>query len=377
MIKKNQIKPEPTRHLNAVLTIDLNAIVDNWIFLNKLVSPLSRCAAVVKANAYGLGVTYVASALYTAGCRCFIVANLDEALELRSILSKATIFVLTGPFSRNEKEFCVANIIPVLNSLEQIANWRSTARLFERPLPSVIHVDTGMSYLGLRANEIKFLSEDNETITAIKPILLMSHLACADDPTHHLNKKQLETFRAIRSLFPNVLGSLAASSGIFLGSEWHADLCRPGAALYGIQKHNTNSKPMNPVVQLDGKIIQIHDIDVGESVGYGATYTAKNPGKLAIVAVGYADGLFRSMENRGYGYFKEYKVPLVGRVSMDLTAFDITDLPHGIAKPGTTINLIGPNNSVNDLGQTAGTIGYEILTSLGYRYNRRYINESL
>ncbi len=360
----------------AILTVDLDAIVANWRFLEARVGPASRCAAVVKADAYGLGASRVAPALHAAGCRRFVVATLDEALILRPLLADAEILVLSGPFAGCEEDFPAARLTPVLNSLEQIARWRALAGRHGRPLPSVLHVDTGMSRLGLRLEEARRLAQDKATLAALQPVLLMSHLACADEPSHPMNRRQLEVFRAARALFPGLAGSLAASSGIFLGSDWHADWCRPGAALYGVRPTESEANPMRPVVRLDGRIIQVRDIDAGESVGYGATHLAQGPGRLATVAAGYADGLFRALGNRGCGHLGEYRVPLVGRVSMDLVTFDVTGLPDGLAKAGATINLIGPGNGVDDLGRAAGTIGYEILTALGQRYHRHYLGGS-
>lgn len=357
----------------AILTIDLDAIVANWRFLEEKVAPTSRCAAVVKADAYGLGAARVTSALYAAGCCRFVVATFDEALILRPLLPQAEILVLSGPFAGCETDFVTSEITPVLNSPEQIGRWRVTARRFGRALPSVLHVDTGMSRLGLNLEETRSLAGDTETLKAIRPILLMSHLACADEPAHPLNRQQLTAFQAARAMLPALPGSLAASSGIFLGADWHANWCRPGAALYGLQPSEEVPNPMRPVVRLDARIIQVRDIDAGESVGYGATHRAPRAGKLATVAAGYADGLFRTLGNRGFGYLGGHRVPLVGRVSMDLVIFDVTGLPAGLAAPGAVINLIGPKTSVDDLGRTAGTIGYEILTALGRRYHRHYL----
>jgi alanine racemase len=360
----------------AILTVDLDAIIANWRSLNARVAPSSRCAAVVKADAYGLGAARVARALHGAGCRRFVVATLDEALTLRPLLRETEILVLSGPFAGCEETFLAAELTPVLNSPEQIFRWQALAGRCGRALASVLHVDTGMSRLGLRLDEARALALDQKTLAAIRPILLMSHLACADEPAHPMNRQQLLTFGAARALFPGLPGSLAASSGIFLGPDWHADWCRPGAALYGIQPTANDANPMRPVVRLDGRIIQVRDIDAGESVGYGATHLAQGPGKLATVAAGYADGLFRSLGNRGWGHLGEHRVPLVGRVSMDLVIFDVTGLPDGLARPGATINLIGPGNTIDELGRAAGTIGYEILTALGHRYHRHYLGGS-
>lgn len=360
----------------AVLTVDLDAIVANWRFLETKVAPASRCAAVVKADAYGLGAAKVAPALHAAGCRRFVVAMLDEALALRPLLPEAEILVLSGPFAGCEDEFASARLTPVLNSFEQIARWRALTGRLGSPLPSAIHVDTGMSRLGLRLDEARRLAGDAATLAAIRPMLVMSHLACADEPTHPLNRRQLETFRTARALFPELPGSLAASSGIFLGADWHADWCRPGAALYGVQPTASGENPMRPVVRLDARIIQVRDIDAGESVGYGATHLARRSGRLATVAAGYADGLFRALGNRACGHLGEHRVPLVGRVSMDLVIFDATDVPDEAVRPGASITLIGPETSIDEIGRAAGTIGYEILTALGRRYHRHYLGGS-
>ncbi|HXP95204.1 MAG TPA: alanine racemase, partial [Telmatospirillum sp.] len=331
---EDQIMTESAKRAGALLTINLDAIVANWRLLNAKVAPASRCAAVVKADAYGLGSAPVTSALYAAGCRRFVVATLDEGLFLRPSLADAEIFILSGPFAGCERDFVAADLTPVLNSPEQIARWQATAHQSGRPLPSVLHVDTGMSRLGLNLRETQVLAEDKRTLTAIQPILLMSHLACADIASHPLNHQQLSAFQAARAHFPGLPGSLAASSGIFLGPDWHADWCRPGAALYGLRPTMEGPNPLHPVVRLDCRIIQVRDIDAGESVGYGATHRASRPGKLATVAAGYADGLFRTLGNRGYGHLGKHRVPLVGRVSMDLIIFDVTDLPEGLAAPG-------------------------------------------
>ncbi|MTJ81009.1 MAG: alanine racemase [Telmatospirillum sp.] len=363
----------------AILTVDLDAIVANWRYLDKRVGPGARAAGVVKGDAYGLGAARVAAALADAGCRRFFVATPDEGLALGALLSGrsdrvADIIVLSGPFDGSEADFAGAGLIPVLNSLEQISRWRSLAGRLDRPLPSVIHVDTGMSRLGLRYAEAESLSEDADTLAACAPVLVMSHLACADDPDHPMNRRQLAAFQAARRLFPGLPGSLAASSGIFLGPDWHADWCRPGAALYGLRPQQGKANPMRPVIRLDARIVQVRDIDAGETVGYGATHRASRRGRLATVAVGYADGLFRSLGNRGWGHLGEHRVPLVGRVSMDLTVFDVTGLPDGLARPGDMITLVGPDSGADDLGEAGGTIGYEILTALGRRYHRVYLD---
>jgi alanine racemase len=192
-------------------------------------------------------------------------------------------------------------------------------------------------------------------------------------PEHPLNHQQLVAFTAARALFPGVEGSLSASSGLFLGEDWHADWGRPGAALYGLQPRPDRPNPMSQVVRLEGRILQVRDVEAGDTVGYGATHRVVGQGRLAIVAAGYADGLFRSLSNRWHGFIGGSQVPMVGRVSMDLTIFDVTGVPSEMARPGAHVELIGPSNTVNDMGRAAGTIGYEVLTALGRRYCRRYL----
>ncbi|MDR3437202.1 alanine racemase [Telmatospirillum sp.] len=370
------IMTDASQRAGAILTIDLDAIIANWRFLDARVSPGARAAAVVKGDSYGLGAAAIAPALLAAGCNRFFVATLDEGLALRPLLGQADIAVLSGPLPGCEEDFLEAGLLPVLNSRDQVDLWRDLAHNRGRSLPSVLHVDTGMSRLGLRYAEAESLAEDGDTMAAIAPVLVMSHLACADDVAHPMNRQQLVAFRAARALFPGIPGSLSASSGIFLGPEWHADWCRPGAALYGLRPNDQGPNPMTPVVRLDARILQVRDIDAGECVGYGATHRADRRGKLATVGVGYADGLFRTLGNCGWGYLGEHRVPLVGRVSMDLVVFDVTGLPAGLAKSGAMINLIGQGNSLDDVGKAAGTIGYEILTALGNRYHRHYLGGS-
>jgi alanine racemase len=364
---------DPDRHATAVLTIDLDAIVANWRTLAARLKPGARCAAVVKADAYGLGAAKVAPALQRAGCRRFVVATLDEGLALRPLLPGADILVLSGPFAGTEHDILAADLLPVLNSPEQVAAWAAFAKRAGRRLPAAVHVDTGMSRLGLSHSQAAALAEDSAALGNLDLRLVMSHLACADEPRHPMNRRQLDAFNAARALFPDIEGSLAASSGIFLGLDWHADWGRPGAALYGVQPTAEGPNPMVQVVRLEGRIIQLRDVDAGETVGYGATHRVSARSRLAIVAAGYADGIFRSLSNRGCGHLGENQVPLVGRVSMDLIIFDVTGLPDGVVHPGAMIDLIGPNNTVDQMARDAGTIGYEVLTALGRRYCRRYL----
>ncbi|KAF0117438.1 MAG: alanine racemase [Rhodospirillaceae bacterium] len=360
------------RTAGAVLSIDLAAIAANWRQLAALCGGARRCAAVVKADAYGLGALQVAPALWDAGGRVFFVAHLEEGLTLRRVLPPvATIAVFNGPLAGTEADFTAHDLIPVLNCPDQIARWSAHARAHAvHPLPALVHIDTGMNRLGLTERETRDLQDRPGSLDGIAVRGLLSHLACADIPAHPLNETQAKAFAAVRGLFPGLPTSLANSSGIFLGTRWHGDLVRPGAALYGLNPTPHQPNPMRPVVHLQGRILQVRDVDSPKTVGYGATYRVVGKGRIATVAVGYADGFLRALGNRGSGRIGNVRVPVVGRVSMDLVTFDVSAAPE--VQPGDLIELIGPGHTVDDLAAEAGTIGYEILTALGRRYCRSY-----
>ena len=345
----------------AVLTIDLDAIVANWRLLGGRVRP-AECAAVVKADAYGLGAAEVAPALYAAGCRTFFVATIDEGVQLRPLLPEARLLVLCGVLPGTADEFLAHRLVPVLNSLEQVAEWANRAG-------AVLHIDTGMTRLGVGPAELPRLG-------GFRPALVMSHMACADEPDRTMNRAQLDAFRAVAAAFPGVPASLGASSAIFLGPDWHFDMVRPGAALYGLNPVPGTPNPMAQVVRLQGKILQVRDVDSPMTVGYGASHSVACPGRIATVALGYADGLFRSLGNRGHGVIAGEKVPVVGRISMDLTTFDVTAVAAEAVRPGAMIELIGPGHDADELAAEAGTIGYEVLTALGARSHRRYLGSA-
>lgn len=358
--------PDPGLRAGAILEIDLGAIAENWRLLACRVAS-AACAAVVKANGYGLGAVPVARALAAAGCHQFFVATLDEGIALRSALGRAAeIAVFNGPMPGSEAEFVAHRLTPVLNDPGQIAAWRRLAA------PAFVHVDTGLARLGLTARELAALTDDPPTMRAIPWRGVISHLACADTPEHPLNAIQQARFAAALGHFPGIRASLAASSGIFMSREFHHDLVRPGAALYGVNPHPGQPNPMRQVVTLKGKIIQVREIDRGETVGYGATHAMAGPGRLATVAVGYADGWLRSLSHRGCARIAGRRVPLLGRVSMDLVTFDVSAIDPALARPGGTVEMLGGDYGVDDAAADAGTIGYEILTALGARYHRIY-----
>jgi len=357
--------------VGAILEIDLAGVVANWQLLAARVAP-ADCAAVVKADAYGLGAPQVSSALAAAGCRRFFVATLDEGITLRGVLpTSCEIAVLNGPVPGSVEEFVFHRLVPVLNEPGQIADWAEIGRQFGR-LPAMLHVDTGMTRLGLTAREFERLAKELSLESATRWRALISHLACADQPGHPLNDLQRRRFAAQHRHFSGVPASLAASSGIFLGREFHFDFVRPGAALYGINPQPGASNPMGQVVRLKGRIVQIREVESGESVGYGATHVMDHPGRLATVAVGYADGWLRSLSQRGSGRLGGERLPLLGRVSMDLVVFDVSTADPSLARPGGFIELLDDDYGVDAAAVDAGTIGYEILTALSRRCHRVY-----
>jgi alanine racemase len=359
----------------GVLTVDLDAIVANWRKLEKTAVP-AECAAVIKADAYGCGVTPVAQALAAAGCKTFFVATIDEARAARAALPSAAIYTLDGFFQNCGDAYAKIDARPVIGDLNELAEWDVFCRRSGWAGGAAIHIDTGLNRLGLTLLEaqgiIPRINAGDHGVT-----LVMSHLACAESLNHPLNAKQLTTFREIASLFSGVPASLSNSSGIFLGAQYQFDLVRPGAALYGINPTPEADNPMQPVVEVKARIVQIRNIDRGESVGYGGTWTARRPTKLAIVAAGYADGYFRVGGSNDGTRGAEVVVagkrcPIAGRVSMDLMAVDVTDLEKNAARRGQMVTLIGEGITVDELAHHFGTIGYEVLTSLGPRYARVY-----
>jgi len=353
----------------AVLDIDLGAIVANWRLLSAR-HPSGPVAGVVKADAYGLGAIPVATALHTAGCRHFFVGLLDEALAIRPHLPDAMVAVLGGPLPGSEPEYAAHQITPVLNSLAELDAWSTAARRAGRRLPALLHVDTGMSRLGLDAGELARLQAEPQRLAGIELRYVMTHLVSSESADDPLNKAQLARFDAACAALPPAPRSLANSSGIFLGERWGSDLARPGAALYGVNPTPGHPNPMQLPLRLRARVLAVRDVPAGATVGYNATWTASRSSRIATAAIGYADGWHRSLSNGSGAVFDDTRVPLVGRVSMDLTTFDVTDQPS--ITPGTWLELIGKRQTPDDLAALAGTNGYEILTSFGRRIQRIY-----
>jgi len=360
-------------HAGAILTIDLGAIAANWRLLRDRLGG-GECGAMVKADAYGLGLEPVANALWRTGCRTFFVALTEEGRALRTMLPEADIFVMQGIADDEEAELLAARLIPVLNTTDEIARWSKFAQARgAAPLPAAIMIDTGMSRLGLEPDEARSFAARPEALDGIALTCLMSHLVVAEERDNPLTAQQLRDFHALRAAFPPARASICNSSAVFLGPEYALDLARPGAALFGLAPIAGEANPMAPVVTLAGRILQVRQIDSPRTVGYGATHRAKAPTRIATVSVGYADGYLRSLSGRASGMLGGRRVSLVGRVSMDLITFDVTGVPERFARAGERIELIGATHTLDDLAAEAGTIGYEILTALGRRYHRKYV----
>ncbi|MCJ8151131.1 alanine racemase [Shinella sedimenti] len=357
---------------SGYLTIDLAALARNYARLTAEVSP-ARAAAVVKADAYGLGADRVAPRLYAEGCRHFFVAQFVEALRLRPLLADdARIFVLNGLLPGNESACARHGIVPVINSLEQWRQWAGAAKTAGRILPAVLQFDTGMSRLGVPPEEREVLAALVKAEAGIAVLFVMSHLASADDAESAQNASQLAEMQAVAATFAQFDLCFANSGGIFLGQPYHGVLARPGIALYGGAPVFGRANPMQPVVSLDISVVQTRTVQAGARVGYSGTHIVTGETRLATIAAGYADGLPRSLSGRGAVYCDGIRLPIVGRVSMDSITIDISALPEGRLTLGSRVELLGPNQTLQDVARDAGTISYEILTGLGNRYQRTY-----
>ncbi len=368
--------PAPAQpETGGTLTIDLGAIAANWRTLEHELLTV-ECAAVVKANAYGLGLEPVTATLARAGCKTFFVADLAEARSVRSRAREATIYVLDGFTPDWGDGLIEINARPVINSTTELAEWDAFVSAHGWQGGAALHVDTGMNRLGISPEEAAALAPRTQTENH-GIALLLSHLACAETPDHPLNAAQIRLFRELHMLYSGIPASLVNSSGIFLGNSAHFDLARPGAALYGVNPTPGRANPMKSVVELTGRILQLRSVARDETVGYGATWTAKRPSRIAVVALGYADGLLRAGSGTderpgGAAIVATKRCPIVGRISMDLVCIDVTDLADGTVHRGDLATLIGGEITVDDVAAAAGTIGYEILTHPGPRCHLVY-----
>jgi alanine racemase len=360
----------------AVLTVDLTALRANWARLNEA-SGRAECAGVIKADAYGLGLGPIARALTSEGCKTFFVATVDEGRAARNVQPGATIYVLDGLLPGAEAHYSGFDLRPVLSSFAEVRDWAAYSRARGRRLPAAIHIDTGINRQGMPEHEVRELAGEPDLLGCFETTLVMSHLACADEPASPMNERQRQQFNLLRALLPPAPASLSNSGGLFLGPAYHFDVVRPGIALYGGRAHEGGPNPMRTVVRLAAKILQVHTVPVGSTVGYGATFRVQRTSRIATVACGYADGFLRALsvatgEAGPVGFIGDFPVPVVGRVSMDFITVDVTDVPEDLARRGGWVEVMGDRVTVDDLTDRAGTIGYELLSRLGPRVYRLY-----
>ncbi len=368
-----EISPELS---GALLSVDLRALQNNWRQLDVLAGT-AECGASVKAACYGLGLAPVVTALAQAGCKSFFVALPLEGREVRAVARDADIYVLNGLLAGQARFYHKHNLIPVLATPDQIKEWQEFCRTEELKLPAGLHLETGINRLGLSDKQTRELAGQREILSAFKLVLIMSHLACGDCPGDAMNIEQKQKFDQLRALFPDTKASLANSPGTFLGEQFTYDLVRPGIALYGGNPFASRANPMSGVVRLYAPLLQVRDICAGESVGYGASWTAKRPSKIGIIGVGYGDGLPRALSSPATDgpacvFIAGHYAPIIGRISMDMITIDLTDVPAEIALEGQRVELMGDNITVDDIARWSGTIPYEVLTGLGSRYARLY-----
>jgi alanine racemase len=348
-----------------VLTVDLDALARNYRRLKQAAAP-AICSAVVKANAYGLGMEPVARRLFHEGCRHFFVATLAEGQALRRVLSEPEIFVLEGALAGNQQALLEARLVPALNTLAQVDSWARAERR------AILHIDTGMNRLGLTAAEVQTLGTDPARLGGMRIEYVMTHLACADEPSHPLNARQLRDFSALRRLLPAARTSIGNSAGVFMGSEHCGDLVRPGIGLYGGNPFADRPSPFDVVATLTARVLQLREVEPPRTVGYGGDAKVRSRMRLATLGLGYADGYPRALSGCGIAMFDGWRLPVVGRVSMDLITLDVSAVPAGEIEEGQTIELIGAQMRLEELAQQAGTINYEILTGIGQRVYRQY-----
>jgi alanine racemase len=373
---------------NASATISLSALAENWRRLG-VQAPGAEMAAAVKADAYGLGATEVTTALHRAGCRTFFIANANEGRAVRRGIDigvsmaaprkqqdsgpESRIYVLNGVRDGGQTDLLANGMRPVINSLEAIEQWRAYAVRSEKSVNCAIHIDTGMTRLGLLGSDVQRLRDTPNMLDGLAVDFWMTHLACADEVTHPLNREQLSLFRKRVDGLPKAPMSVANSAGIFLGPDWHLDLCRPGIALYGSNPEPNTGEPMREVVHVTAGILQIHEVGRDRTIGYGATHHVQPGTRIATCGVGYADGYLRSLSGKGFGMLSGFRVPLVGRVSMDLITFDVTSVPTQVLEHAKEISIIGGGVDIDELAASGGTIAYELLTGLGHRFARKYV----
>lgn len=363
----------------GLIVVDLAQVRANWRALARHVAP-SECGAVIKADAYGVGAARIIPALTEAGCRNFFVATPEEARDARARAPDAAIYVLDGLIPGTAHDLMGISAVPVLASLGEVREWAAHISNDGDLPPAALHIDTGLNRLGMSADEVEELSRDTALLARLRLALVMSHLACADEADHPMNREQLDTFNRLRATLPFAPASIAASDGMMLGTEYHFDLVRPGYALYGGQAAPERITPVCPVVRVCARILQVRDVARGGHIGYSASYRAHRPHRIATVAAGYADGVFRHAsstdeEPGGVVSFRGRLAPIVGRVSMDLITVDVSHIEDPPPHPGDWVDLVGPELAIETVGAGAKTIGYEVLTRLGSRFHHIYLDQ--
>jgi alanine racemase len=361
--------------IGSILEIDLNRLVENYNILRSKLQQDTICAAVVKANAYGVGARHITGALASVGCEDFFVANLDEALDIRHSVSDENVYVLHGVDDKETAETCTSyNIIPVISSVPQLETWYKHCKNSDEKLPMVLHIESGMGRLGLQEEDLKYINKHHHLLSNCSIRQVMSHLSCADEPDHPHNYHQLTMFKEILFDYFNYKSkaSLANSSGIFLGDDYHFDMVRPGCAIYGVNPTPHQANPMKNIITLKAKVLQKRILDYDYAISYGATYKASKGDKIAILEYGYADGYFRCLSNGSYVNYLGHKLPVIGRVTMDMIIIDASALQEQEFAKMDFVELINDEITVDEIAKRAKTIGYEVLTSLSPRAKRIY-----
>jgi alanine racemase len=362
--------------MSTLITIDLDALEANYRFCSEQLHPVT-CAAVVKADAYGLGVRKIAPVLRKAGCRHFFTATHQEGINLRALLPDAEIYILEGVTGQSLAAFCDQGLTPVLITPAHGALWAKRARELGHPLPAIIDIDTGMTRLGFGERELRQFLKQPEELEWLDIRYIMTHYACADEPGSDKIRDQLGRFDRLRGLLPPAPTCIGNSAGGLLGQTFSGDMARLGISLFGGNPYRNDSlepgPELKPVLRVQSLILQIREIEEGTTIGYGATYSAQSRMRIATVGTGYADGYPWSLGNRGVASIGGYRVPVVGRISMDSMMLDVTAVPEELLLTGHMVDLIGPGISLEEVAELAGTINYEILTRLSQRARRKYL----
>lgn len=355
----------------CTLEVDLSKIRNNYKILDEICKT-ATVSAVVKANSYGLGADKIAPALSLEGCKDFFVTTINEAISLREVVKDGNIFVLNGLFDNDVEQFQEYNLIPVINHLEQLSILKQLALKSQKKQPCILHINTGMNRLAMPMREADHLIDNLSLLEGIDIKYVMSHLASSEEKENPYNKEQLDKFKGYLQYFPKTKASLANSSGVFLGNEYHFDLVRPGFALYGGNPTPNKPNPMKNPVKLTAQIIQLQNLSHNNYIGYNSTFLSNRNSVIATLPFGYADGYSRNLSNKGEVFIDGHSAPVVGRVSMDLVTIDVTDIPANKIFLGAEVEIIGDNCTADKIASMSGTIGYEILTRLGNRYKRVY-----